>query len=144
MKRRQELQANEEVLNKRKKKMINEKKWLIQSYIGDLVVECTCFDFTSLFFLFIIDHFDNILVFLVWVSTNLSLQLWKWFNRKTLVIQSQERNLCQVFKSLSCFCSPFLKSFPFILLFLKIFASVLLLIWNLLYFSLDWHCFYSH
>ena len=49
MKRRQELQANEEVLN-RAKTLINEKKWLIQSYIWDLVVEFMCFDFTSLFF----------------------------------------------------------------------------------------------
>ena len=33
MKRRQELQADEEVLNKGKKELKNEKKWLIQSYI---------------------------------------------------------------------------------------------------------------
>ena len=33
MKRRQGLQADEEVLNKGKKELKNEKKWLIQSYI---------------------------------------------------------------------------------------------------------------
>ena len=50
MKRRQELQADEEVLNKGKKELKNEKKWLIQSYIWDLVVEFMCFDFTNVFF----------------------------------------------------------------------------------------------
>ena len=50
MKRRQELQADKDVLNKRKKELINEKKWLIQSYIWDLVLEFACLDFNSLFF----------------------------------------------------------------------------------------------
>ena len=50
MKRRQELQADKDVLNKRKKELINEKKWLIQSYIWELVLEFACLDFNSLFF----------------------------------------------------------------------------------------------
>ena len=39
MKCRQELQAAEEVLIKKKKELINERKWLIQSYVWDLVLE---------------------------------------------------------------------------------------------------------
>ena len=49
-KRREQLQADEEVLSKKKKPLINEKKWLIQSYIWDLVLEFLCCDFGGLFF----------------------------------------------------------------------------------------------
>ena len=47
LKHRQKLQANEEVLNKRKKELINEKKWLIQSYIWELVLEFVCLDLVA-------------------------------------------------------------------------------------------------
>ena len=87
MKRRQELQADKDVLNKRKKELINEKKWLIQSYIWDIVLEFVCLDFNSLFFDLLLTILTIFQYFLVWVSGNLSLESWKWFNRKTSVIQ---------------------------------------------------------
>ena len=56
--------------------------WL-QSYIWDLVLEFVFLDFSSLFFDLLLTILTILLYFLVWVSANLCLELWKWFDRKT-------------------------------------------------------------